>query len=299
MIGLSGKLVLNGMSDSFHQSVSNTNLSKLVIGTMRLADKFLTISQTRNLFKTAIDRNIDSFHISHEYSSYDLVCKAFKLLNNVDRDEVKIIAKLPEPHFDKCLFSKVKIEENIDSILASTSLDRIDVAQWMWRLNPLNDELRINRTNDQLFEIKDTFERLIISGKVRNIICFPYSSAYMKFIREFDLCNFHVNYLNFWEDPLIDGGIGENSIALRPLGSGKAFQLSPDDVLKINEVTKTEASCALEHCIRFPLSHKNISSIVVGINSVSQLDQIADIVDCTEHNMSLFESYRDLIGVFD
>ncbi len=285
MIDLFGKQALSGMSNSFQASSPNSILSKLTIGTMKFADRSLSAAEVKNLFESSIERGVNTFHVSSEYSSYNLVCKTFRCLSASKRKETRIIAKLSEPHFNKNYFSKKKIQANVDEVLKSTGLEKIDVLQWMWRISPLNDDLRINRSSEQVSEMKETFSEFESSGKVGKISCFPYSPAYMKYVRGVGLCNSQVNYLNFWDESLICGGIGPDSIVLRALGAGKYKKITDKEVCKINEAVNVEAMSALEHCLRFPLSHENISSVVVGINSIKQLYQAAEIVDVIEPNM--------------
>jgi len=281
---------------SIPQDVASDSLSPIIIGTMGFHDKGLSTFQVLDLVQNAIELGVDTFHVSHEYTSYKLMCSVLNNLTNSTKYRFKSIAKISAPHFDEINFSKRVFEKKIDSYLKETSLEKINLVQWMWRQNPLDDESRIQKTQNQANEVIESFRSLQKSGKVEDFACFPYSSAYMESVRQLGISSCQINYLNFWESALVDGGVGINSIAIRPFGAGKISSLNADYLEKLNIITDLDLDNLAAHCIRFPLSHPNISSVIVGINSKKNLESILRALNLVDKDLVLFNKYLSVVG---
>jgi aryl-alcohol dehydrogenase-like predicted oxidoreductase len=249
-------------------------LSPITLGTMRFLDKGLSVQDTKALLDYACDQGITSLHVSPEYSSYDLIKSACQSSKH------QLMVKLPAPHFDEERFDKQTLFERVDSFLKDFSAQSIDVAQWMWRMNPLDDDRRIERTRECLDAIKQAFDELKAAGKVKSFSCFPYSARYMRFIQESGLMCSQTNYLNFWEDDLYDGGIAAGAIALRPLGATR-FRGS---------------SRSLEDCLNYVLSHPNIESAVISMHTNAQIDEISQIASQVEKSEAVFNACREMMA---
>lgn len=248
-------------------------LSAISLGTMRFLDKGLSVKQVTALFDCAKDKGITTLHVSSEYSSYDLVKAALP-----HRDH-QFIVKLAAPHFDEDGFSQKSLEKKVDRFLLDFKRDSIDVAQWMWRMNPLDDDSRIEKTGEQLGSMQEAFQALVVSGKVKQFSCFPYTPSYMHFIRKKGLMHSQTNYLNFWEDDLFEGGIAEDSIVLRPLAAGR-FRKS---------------NFSLSHCLSYPLSHPNIKTVVISLHNKKNIEEVASIAGKIEKSELQFNKYREMI----
>jgi len=247
-------------------------LSPITLGTMRFQDKGLAVQEVKNLLAHAYDRGVSSIHVSSEYSSYDLVKSACQASKH------QLMAKLAAPHFNEETFSKRSLFDRVDSILRDFSTECIDVAQWMWRMNPLDDDNRIQKTEACLAEMKQAFDELKAAGKVRDFSCFPYSARYMHFIRDSGLMTSQTNYLNFWEDDLYAGGITPGSIALRPLAVAR-FR---------------DSDHSLSDCLHYVLSHPNIDSAVISMHAHDQIDEISEIAAQIKKSETAFQSYRKM-----
>lgn len=250
------------------------NLSPITLGTMRFLDKGLSVDTVKRLLNFAHDHGVTSLHVSPEYSSYGLV----KAASQGDRHQFMV--KISAPHFDEENFSKQSLFKRVDDFLRDFQIDTIGVVQWMWRMNPLDDDQRIKRSEEQLSHMKEAFNELVTVGKVRAFSCFPYTPRYMKFVRENDLMSSQTNYLNFWEDDLYEGGVTENSIALRPLAAGQ-FR---------------ESDFSLSHCLNYVLSHPNIKSAVISMHTNAQIKEIASIANKVKKSEVMFNAYREAIA---
>lgn len=250
------------------------NVSAITLGTMRFQDKGLSVNDSRHLLDCAKRNGITTLHTSPEYSSYNLLKEVSPGTDH------QYIVKIAAPHFDEENFSQQSLERRVEGFLKDFNVESIDVAQWMWRMNPLNDDRRIKKTQDQLGDMQEAFQTLIATGKVKQFSCFPYTPRYMHFIREKGLMHSQTNYLNYWEDDLFEGGIAKDSIALRPLAAGRC----------------RKSRFSLSDCLSYPLSHPNIKSTVVSLHSVSDIEEVASIAGQVKKSEQLFNRYREKIA---
>lgn len=267
------------------------HLSNVTLGTMRLADKGLTSTACLDIFDAALLNGVNSFHVSSEYSSFSLVCSVLKTLSKRAQD-INLVVKLSSPHFNEDRFCNANFERKIDSILKETGLDQIQLAQWMWRQNPLDDAERIPMLVSQADEIKSCFQNLIASGKVSEFCCFPYTSDFMKSVSELEISKIHINYLNFWENSLSEGGFHDASFVLRPLYAGKIKDIAPQFIEQLSVI---DHGNAMFHSLNYVLSHPRVVSAVVGINSLEQLNDIISVTSSINKDIKVFQKYQSLI----
>ncbi|MBE1286473.1 MAG: hypothetical protein GJ671_01965 [Alteromonadaceae bacterium] len=268
-----------------------SSLSKITLGTMRLSDKNTSLKDCIGIFDAAIQNGVNSFHVSTEYNSFELVALAFKNLG-VNADNCKLVVKLASPHFDETSFSQLNLEARIDNILDKTGLEKIQVAQWMWRQSPVDDSARIQKLLANSEEIKSCFQDISLKGKVDEFGCFPYTSDFMKSVNNLGISKVHINYQNFWENELVNGGIHNYSIALRPFFGGKVKKLHPNFIKELNVI---ENRSVISHSLNYVLSHPNICSAVVGINTLKQLSTIIETSDSIKKNINTFNTYQSLL----
>lgn len=253
-------------------------LSPVTLGTMRFLDKGLSVADVEKLLDFSYHQGITSLHLSPEYASYELVKSARR------KNEHAFMVKIPAPHFDEESFNKRALFKRVDDFLTDFKINCIDVAQWMWRTTPLDEDKRIERTRESLNEMRRAFDALLASGKVRAFSCFPYTARYMHFVDEMQLIKSQTNYLNFWEDDLYQGGISENSIVLRPLASGRFRSLPVAGEKK-----------QLSYCINYALSHPHIQSAVISMHDRVQVKEVADMASAVQKSEVVFRSYREMI----
>lgn len=270
------------------------DISLVTLGTMRFSDKGISKIEVAKLLTDCHENGVTSLHVSSEYSSYELLCSVLKNEYKKNNNSHQFIAKIAGPHFSETSFSKDIFVGRVDSLLKDLGVEILDVAQWMWRMNPLDDDERIKRTEEKVDEMKETFGGLIQSGKVKSFCCFPYTSRYMKFVRDRGILSSQANYLNLWEDNLLDSGISPNSIVLRPLAAGR-FKDSPPSLMKrINNGIDIKDSI-FGHSIRYAVSHPNVRTIVVSMHDKKSVKEVVDTVNAAERSESLFNQYRSVI----
>lgn len=267
------------------------HLSSVTLGTMRLADKGLTSSICADIFDAALLNGINSFHISSEYNSFSLVCSALKKISIKEHD-INLVVKLSSPNFDEDIFCHDNLESKIDNVLKQTGVEQIQLAQWMWRQNPLDDAQRIPLLVSQADEIKSSFQNLIATGKVSEFCCFPYTSDFMKSVSQLEISKIHINYLNFWESSLSDGGFHHASLVLRPFLAGKIKDIAPQFLEQLNMI---ENGNAMFHSLNYVLSHPRVLSAVIGINSLEQLNDIISVSSSINKDIKVFQKYQSLI----
>lgn len=267
------------------------HLSSVTLGTMRLADKGLTSSTCVDIFDAALLNGINSFHVSSEYNSFALVCSALKKISIKARD-INLVVKLSSPHFDEDRFCYESFESKIDYILKQTGVEQIQLAQWMWRQNPLDDAKRIPMLVSQADEIKSSFQHLINAGKVSEFSCFPYTPDFMKSVSELEITKIHINYLNFWENSLLDGGFHDASLVLRPFLAGKIKDIAPQFIEQLNLIKDGDA---MFHSLNYVLSHPRVQSAVIGINTLKQLKDIIRVSSSIKKDIKVFQKYQSLI----
>lgn len=225
---------------------------------MRFFDKGLSVQDVVSLIDAAADAGVTSHHSSSEYSSYDLYVEALKHANC--RSNISHIAKVAAPHFEDDKFCRRLLEERVDRELTSLNIDCIDVLQWLLRSKPINDVDRLKTLANHRDEIEDVFESLKQKGKVKSVYSFPYSVEFARQVLKLDAVDGLTAYLNNEEQEY--SGFAETVpfIAIRPLFAGKLVA----NVDGVNDV--------IANCMRSVFSNEYVSTAIVGINTVQQLD---------------------------
>ena len=285
----------------------------LVLGTMRLAEKELGASQVSELLLTATAFGVNSLHVSSEYPSFALLSDAMQKMTNTQRQQFQLIAKIAGPHFDTERFSEQDLEQRIDEVLQQLGVEQLAIAQWMWRLNPLDDDLRIARMTEQAQEIRDAFSGLVSRGKVAEFGCFPYSDRFMQSAFELNLATSHINYLNPWEIPLFTGGLSHpkqdaeltsgqecelnlkdrkaSAIAMRPLGAGKISQVSAALLQQISQDIGIEHASVAELCVKMAYCHPQVRALVISCSKVEQVQSLTEQLAATTKSEQTFHRY--------
>ncbi|MCO7223784.1 aldo/keto reductase [Pleionea sp. CnH1-48] len=272
-------------------------MSRIALGTMRFAEKSMRAKEVSSLIEYCLKAGVTSLHASHEYESYQLFCSALSQLSQADRAKIDSIVKVSGPHFDESTFCKSTFEYRIDQFLKETGLEHIDVCQWMWRLNPLDDDLRIERYDSQSQQIEECFAELKQSGKVKSFMCFPYSARFMRHVIPNSQLDGHINYLNFWESDAVD--VEEMStVVLRPLGAGKVSSITASDLNELEKSVGVYDRSPLFHSFALSLSAPFVKNIVVSMSTTAQVDDILSIEESVVPSESLHMKYKAFAGAF-
>lgn len=240
-------------------------LSRITLGTMRFADKDLSVQDVAGLIQAAADAGVTTHHSSSEYSSYDLYVKALRSVQR--RSNIRHIVKVAAPHFEDDGLCVATLEQRVDQQLQSLGIDCIDVLQWLLRSKPINDTARLGTLNTHRDEIEQVFADLKRKGKIKSVHSFPYSVEFARRVLELDAVDGLTAYLNNQEQDyaeFADAAVDDGSfIAIRPLFAGQMLA-NVESIEAKNEV--------ISECMRFVFARKAVSSAIVGINSVEQLN---------------------------
>lgn len=263
------------------------------MGTMRFADKNLDKGQVLNLFELGIEQGINTHHVSSEYNSHQLVCDVYNSLDKSIRSQFNVICKLANPHFDAETFEPSKLRKSVETYLSELGFERLSVVQWMWRLNPLDDQIRCNGLKEQAAMIKASFDDLIKEGKVGAVACFPYSSRFMNTVRELGIMDGQVNYMGLLESDAEDAGIGAYTIALRPFKAGEFLsieKIATDFQGRYSDIC--EDWNIAQYALAYPLLNNRVTSVVVSLHNKEQIAQAAEVgnVSSNDEAFSLFQS---------
>lgn len=277
------------------------DISPLVLGTMRLAEKALSASQVSELLLASDALGVNGLHVSDEYPSFGLLCDALQKMTSTQRQRFQLIAKIAGPHFDAGRFCAQDLTRRIDTVLQQTGVEQLAIAQWMWRLNPLDDDIRIARMTGQAEEIRDAFCDLVRRGKVVEFGCFPYSDRFMQSAFELNLVTSHINYLNPWEIPLFTGGFAHqqqlgkhtkaSAIAMRPLGAGKIGEVSAALLQSINQDVGVEHASVAELCVKLAYCHPQVRALVISCSRIGQVKALTEQLSATRKSEQEFHRY--------
>lgn len=276
-----------------------TDIHPLVLGTMRLADKALSATQVSDLLINATSFGVNGLHVSSEYASFALLSQAMQKIPKAKRQHFRLIAKIAGPHFDAERFSAQDLQQRVDEVLSGLGVEQLAIAQWMWRLNPLDDEIRIARMTEQADEMRDAFSSLIKSGKVAEVGCFPYSDRFMQSAFNLELVSSHINYLNPWEIPLSTGGFvaetasqdAPSAIAMRPLGAGKISETSAGLLQQINHNMGMEHASMVELCVGMAFCHPAVRALVISCSKIEQVQSLTQQLSLVRKSEALFQQY--------
>ena len=252
--------------------------------------------------RAAIDRGVNFIHSSYEYGVRWLMHDVLK--DHPMRHDMLHVIKAPVPDWDDKDFDAKKFEDRIDEALKDLCTDRIALVQWMWRCRPHDEAHRLPQLERIHDDVIDTFERLRDKGKVGYLGCFPYfpesAAAVMAKPSERVLIAYY-NPLEMEMSPIIDNlaDDGRGFLAIRPLYEGvltKRYE-SQADLPSAHRLGKEKYAAAFDarkrlaaaipmaaedmtrFAIRFPLMSANCASVIVGLNSESQVNEICDYAD--------------------
>ncbi|OSY88145.1 hypothetical protein WH52_09005 [Tenacibaculum holothuriorum] len=229
------------------------SLSSITLGTMRFADKNMSVEEVIRLIEEANDIGITTHHSSYEYSSYELYCNALKKTSC--KNNLKHIAKISAPHFEDSEFSFNNLEERVDNELERLNVDTIDVLQWLVRSKPINDIDRLHTLNSQQKEIEEGLNTLKNKGKVKSVFSFPYSVNFAEEVIKISVVDGIVAYLNHEEKEYEPFANSKPFIAIRPFFAGKLIE-----------------KLGVEASLNYTCGQKGVLSTIVGINRLSHLE---------------------------
>ncbi len=280
---------------------TDLDVSVICYGPMRAAQDRSDpkLPMHKRAMEAAIERGVNFIHSSYEYGVRWMMHDVLK--NHAMRHDLLHVIKAPVPDWDDPDFDPVKLEHRIDEALTELCTDRIALVQWMWRCRPHDEAHRLPRLAAIQDRVAESVERLRDKGKVGHLACFPYfpdsAVAAMSHPAQQALIAYY-NPLEMEMSPVIEtlASDGRGFLAIRPLYEGvltarfthhgdvpKEHRLAKDkyiDAFRARERLVEEfpeaAADMTRFAIRFPLLSDNCASVVVGLNSEAQVDEICD-----------------------
>lgn len=249
--------------------------------------------------RAAIERGVNFIHSSYEYGVRWLMNDVLK--DHPQRHDLHHVIKVPVPDWDDEGFDPEKFEARVDEALSELCTDRIALVQWMWRCRPHEDAARLPLLSRIAEDVEQKFDRLRDKGKVAHLGCFPYfpESAAAAMAREKQrVLIAYYNALELEMSPVIDRieADGRGFLAIRPLFEGvltdryssqeevpKGHRLQDDKYASsfaqreaIAEAIPEAREGMTAFAIRFSLMSAHCASVIVGMNTEDQVNQICD-----------------------
>lgn len=281
---------------------SELEVSPICFGPMRFAAKGGADDERsragRLALERALERGVNFVHSSYEYGTRWSVGKV--LAGHPRRHEIHHVIKVPVPDFDDGgRFDAAKFRLRVEEALADLHTDRIAVIQHLQRAAPNSDELRVPAVEAVDEPLAETFETLREEGKVGYLTSFPYTPAFAAAALATGTFSGLVAYYNVIEMemarffPALQRG-GGGFLCIRPLLAGlltdqrgNRASLPDGDRMRAPGWDRAYERLALlrqelapaaltRFAIRFALAHPVVTSLIVGLNTVAQVDQVLD-----------------------
>jgi aryl-alcohol dehydrogenase-like predicted oxidoreductase len=307
-----------------YRKFGNTDLevSEICFGPMRFSAKEPSdddaSQQGQSALEHAIDRGVNFIHSSYEYKTRWSMSRVLK--NHPKRHDLHHIIKVPDPDFDDDgKFDADKFRLRVEEALRDLHTDRIDVLQHLQRARPNDDHLRIpdiDATNEAMLEC---FTQLKSEGKVGYLTTFPYTPGFATETLKSDIFSGMVAYYNPIEMEMAEffpqmETKGQGFFCIRPFMGGlltdrraNRSQLPADDRFQdaswdnayqrlemLQTALGAEVSSWTDFAIKFGLCHPIVTSLIVGLNSVAQVDGVLDAADGNYPDRSVFEKALEI-----
>ena len=260
------------MEQVLSSTLGAAQISDIIFGTMRLAHQSpnTNISLLRYLYQ----HGVNTHHISSEYGSYEAYCVLHQQLKD-EGMQIKHAVKIGSPDFKQESFNPLYLEERIDQELLKLGVEQLTIVQWMFRMEQLDDTLRIAVTTQQADDIEGTFSMLRQKGKVVEFGHFPYSNTYAQHVRTLGLTAATINYLNIYEYSNVTFGEVEPFIALRPFAAGKIREVlnNPSLLEALQQACNLNSSEIKAAILFFPFLYPNVKAVVCSLNTKNQVDE--------------------------
>lgn len=300
---------------------TDLDVSVVCYGPMRLAQDRddPALPDHKRAMNAVIDRGVNFIHSSYEYGVRWMMHEVLK--DHPKRHELLHVIKAPVPDWDDPDFDEAKLESRIDEALRDLCTDRIALVQWMWRTRPHDEAHRLPRLAQVHDRVGEAFDRLREKGKVGFQGCFPYfpesAAAAMADPRERVLIAYY-NPLEMEMSPVISdlAADGRGFLAIRPLYEGVLTDryASHSDVPEGHRLAAGKyadafaARARLAHdipeaaegitrfAVRFPLKLENCASIIIGMNSETQVNEICDLAQGVAPDPDTVSRVRQMAG---
>jgi len=273
----------------------------------------------------ALDCGINFVHSSYEYGVRWMMTQVLR--DHPKRHDIHHIIKVPVPDWDDGgRFDAAKMRRRVEEALAELCCERIAVLQWMWRTRPNEDAPRLALLPEILDDVVACFERLRDEGKAGHLWTFPYTVPTGRAALESSRFGGLMGYYNPIEMEMAElfpalEQRGMGFLCIRPLLEGVLTDQRPSqaalaegDRLKepghapsfrkraaVAEAFAEEIGGSMTRfALRFPLRSPLVASVIVGLNTAEQVEQVAAMMDGIAPRPELVERafalWRDGLG---
>ena len=302
----------------------NTDLevSEICFGPMRFSAKAPSedvLSQIgQRALEHAIERGINFIHSSYEYNTRWAMSRVLK--NHPKRHDLHHIIKVPVPDWDdNGKFDPTKFRLRIEEALRDLHTDHIDVLQHLQRDRPNDDDLRIPNITATHEPLLECFTKLKEEGKVSYLTTFPYTREFADKVIQTGLFKGMVAYYNPIEMEMAEffsrmEASGQGFFCIRPFMGGlltdhrtTRSQLPADDRFQddrwdtaYERLEKLQAALGdvigswTDFAIKFSLCHPTVTSLIVGLNSVEQVDSVIDAANGDYPDRAIFDQALEI-----
>ena len=302
---------------------SDLNVSVICFGPMRCASREPGEDERskkgEQALRHALDLGINFLHSSYEYGTRWMMARVLK--DHPKRTEIHHVIKVPVPDaMDQDRFDESKFRMRIEQALRELHADRISVIQWMWRSSPNEDARRLPLLAQIIDDVTAAFERLRDEGKVSLLMTFPYTVAcgraaiatgrfsgliapYNLLETEFadlfdELTQRQMGFIPFrplYQGLLTDQRAVQSSLARSDRCAEPAYTAAYERLRAIQATFAEDIGPSMtSFAIRFTLAHPAVASLVVGMNSIDQVNGVIKALDQKIPSQDIVERVRKI-----
>lgn len=307
-----------------YRKFGNTDLevSEICFGPMRFSAKVTGDDEKSNTgqraLRRALERGVNFVHSSYEYGTRWAIGRVLK--NHPKRKELHHIIKVPVPDFeDVGVFDSAKFKLRVEEALRDLHADRIAVLQHLQRSKPNSDELRTPNISAVHEPMMEMFEKLRDEGKVGYLTTFPYTPGFAAAALTTGDFSGMVAYYNLIEMEMADffedmERKGQGFLCIRPFMAGlltdrrvnrdslpegdrmleENWEPAYERIKVIESALGVEIQSWTEFAVKFALIHPIVTSLIVGLNTPAQVDNVLDAADGDYPSREVFDN---LLGV--
>ncbi len=310
-----------------YRKFGNTDLevSEICFGPMRSVTKGDPVDDDKSkagkqALERAIERGVNFIHSCGQYGTRWAIGAVLK--DHPKRHDMRHIIKVATPNRpDEGRFDPARFTEIVEEALRDLHTDCIDVVQHLHRGEPNVDEVRIPQIPGVRGPLMETFSKLKDEGKVGYLATFPYGPDFAGEVLKTGDFDGMVAYYNpvememaqyfpqmetkgegfFCIRPFMGGLLTDPRVDRSRLPSDDRFQEAswdgPYERLKLlKEAFSDQVNSWTEFTIKFTLTHPIVASLIVGLNSVDQVDGVLDAADGNYLERSVFDRALEIFN---
>ena len=284
---------------------TDLKVSPICFGPMRFAAKDGTDDDAsragRCAMERALERGVNFIHSSYEYGTRWSMSKVLAV--HPRRHDIHHVIKVPVPDFDdEGRFDAAKFRLRVEEALTDLHTDRIAVLQHLQRAQPNSDEMRLPDVAAVDEPLREVFETLRAEGKVGFLTTFPYTPGLAEAALATGTFSGLVAYYNAIElemarfFPALEQS-GGGFLCIRPFLAGLLTDRRADrDALPAGDRMRDpswdaayqrlaalrerlQPASVTAFAIQFALAHPIVASLIVGLNTVEQVDEVIDAAE--------------------